>query len=123
MKSLILLLLLVSLPAFAFEYEAPLQNAAQEKTAHEIFTLVRCLVCDGESLASSNADYSVSMRALIREQLAQGQNKEQVIDYMVERYGEGGLQAPPKQGGSLLLWLSPILLILLGLIFMRKRAK
>ena len=118
---LVLLLLFFAFPAFAFQYEVPLQDSAKESTAHEIFTLVRCLVCDGESLASSSADYSVSMRAIIREQLASGQSKEQVISYLTERYGEGVLQAPPKQGSSLILWLSPIALIFFGLIFMRRK--
>ena len=122
MRFLVLLLLLAA-PAFAFQYEAPLPDAIQEKTAHEIFAVVRCLVCDGESLASSAADYSVSMRALIREQIAAGQSKEQVLEYLTYRYGNGVLQSPPTQGGGLVLWLSPLLLIFFGLIFMRKRSQ
>jgi cytochrome c-type biogenesis protein CcmH len=119
----LILLLLVALPAFAFEYEAPLANAEQEKTAQEIFTQVRCLVCDGESLAASNADVSVDMRALVREQIASGKSENEVLSYLVERYGAAILQAPPKQGGAILLWLMPLLLLGVGLVVILKRGK
>jgi cytochrome c-type biogenesis protein CcmH len=118
------ILLLLAAPAFAFEYEPALPDAAQEKTAHEIFAVVRCLVCDGESLASSAADYSVSMRAMIREQIAAGKSKDEVLQYLTYRYGNAVLQSPPTHGGGLLLWLMPLLLLIIGAIFMRrKRAK
>ena len=122
MKFLILILLLAT-PAFAFEYEAALPDAAQEKTAHKIFAEVKCLVCDGESLASSNADFSVSIRALIREQVARGKSEDEVLQYLTDRYGNGILLAPPMQGGAILLWLTPLLLIFVGLIFMRRRGR
>lgn len=115
--------LLLAAPALAFEYEPPLADAKKEATAHEIFYEVRCLVCDGESLEGSNADFSVSMRALIREQLAGGASKQDVLDYLTERYGVQILQSPPKQGGALLLWLMPLLLIVVGLFLIRRRAK
>jgi cytochrome c-type biogenesis protein CcmH len=122
MKFFILILLLAT-PAFAFEYEAALPDSAQEKTAQEIFTEVKCLVCDGESLASSNADFSVSMRALIREQVASGKSEDEVLDYLVDRYGTGVLLAPPMQGGAVLLWLTPLLLLVFGAVLIRRRGK
>lgn len=117
------LLILLAVTAVAFEYETPLPNDQQEKLAQEIFAEVRCLVCDGESLAASNADFSVDMRALIREQIAAGGNKQQVLNYLTERYGAAILQAPPKSGGALLLWLMPLLLLVVGAFMIRRKAK
>lgn len=108
-------------PAFAFDYEPPLQDVAQEKAAQDLFAEVRCLTCDGESLAGSSADFSVSMRALIREQIAQGKSKNEVLEYLTQRYGVGILQTPPKSGGALWLWLSPLLLLLFGATLIIKR--
>lgn len=120
---LVILLLLLTIPAMAFDYEPPLPDAEQEEIAQEVFSEIRCLVCDGESLTDSSADYSVAMRALIREQIASGKNKKQVVEYLTDRYGIGVLQSPPKQGGALLLWLTPLLLIIFGIFAMRRRKK
>lgn len=99
-----------------FAYEKPLANGNQEALAEEIFKQVRCVVCSGESLNSSEADFSVDMRAVVREQVSKGQSEERVLQFLTDRYGAAVLQAPPKAGASLLLWLFPMLLLFFGAI-------
>lgn len=123
MRFFLIAMLLTAQSALAFDYEPPLEDASKEQIAQEIFTELRCITCDGESLAGSNADFSVSMRALIREQLAGGADKQEVVSYLTDRYGTQILQSPPKQGGALLLWLMPFALLLLGAVLTRRRVK
>ena len=115
--------LLFSISAAAFEYEAPLEDPQREELAQQIFTEVRCLVCDGESLAGSNAEFSISMRSLIRDQLREGLGYNGVITYLTSRYGSQILQEPPKTGSALWLWFSPLLMLTLGgWLIWRRRA-
>ena len=76
---------------------------------------LRCLVCQNQSIAESNAELAVDLRRQIREQIAEGRDDRQIIDYMVERYGDFVLYRPPLKASTVVLWLGPPLLFLFGL--------
>lgn len=75
---------------------------------------LRCLVCQNQTIADSNAPLAQDLRGQIREQISQGRNDDQIRAYMVERYGDFVLYRPPFKATTALLWLGPLLLIGLG---------
>jgi cytochrome c-type biogenesis protein CcmH len=87
--------------------------------AHEL----RCLVCQNQSLAESNAPLAVDLRGQIREQLAAGKSESEVKAYMVARYGDFVLYRPPFNWKTFLLWGGPFLFLLLGLLLLLKAVK
>jgi cytochrome c-type biogenesis protein CcmH len=87
--------------------------------AHEL----RCLVCQNQTLADSNATLAVDLRNQIREQLQQGASDQDVIDFMVARYGDFVLYRPPFKAATLLLWLGPFLLLALGALMLWRRLR
>ena len=84
--------------------------------AHEL----RCLVCQNQTLAESNAPLAVDLRNQIREQLAAGKSEGQVVDFMVERYGDFVLYRPPFKATTLLLWAGPFLFLIAGFWFLAR---
>jgi cytochrome c-type biogenesis protein CcmH len=98
--------------------ETPLPSAAQEATAQQLFHELKCVVCEGQSLADSDAVYAGQMRSQIREMLAQGSNAQQVRDYFTARYGDAILLNPPLVGRTLLLWAAPLLFVAIGLLLL-----
>ncbi|MDO6459498.1 cytochrome c-type biogenesis protein CcmH [Granulosicoccaceae sp. 1_MG-2023] len=87
----------------------------QEEDYRELIFELRCLVCQNQNLADSNAELAVDLRRQIYEMLQDGADKQDVIDYMVERYGEFVLYKPPFNAQTLLLWGGPFVFLLLGL--------
>ncbi|MCC6245312.1 MAG: cytochrome c-type biogenesis protein CcmH [Gemmatimonadaceae bacterium] len=77
---------------------------------------LRCLVCQNQTIAESNAELAVDLRQQIREQIAAGQSDGQILDYMVARYGDFVLYQPPVKATTILLWTGPALLMLGGFI-------
>lgn len=77
---------------------------------------LRCLVCQNQTLADSNAPLAVDLRNQVREQMRQGRSEREIIDYMVARYGDFVLFRPPFKLTTLLLWTGPLLLLVAGLI-------
>ncbi|MXZ13532.1 MAG: cytochrome c-type biogenesis protein CcmH [Candidatus Dadabacteria bacterium] len=73
-----------------------------------------CPVCEGQSVAESNAQLARDMRAVIKTKLLEGNSREEIIDYFVASYGETILASPPPRGFSAILWLLPILSVLIG---------
>jgi cytochrome c-type biogenesis protein CcmH len=82
--------------------------------AHEL----RCLVCQNQTIADSNAPLAVDLRNQIREQLAAGKSDGDVIDFMVQRYGDFVLYRPPFKATTILLWAGPFLFLVLGVFFL-----
>jgi cytochrome c-type biogenesis protein CcmH len=78
--------------------------------------VLRCLVCQNQSIAESNAELAQDLRAQVREQLASGKSEGEVVDYMVARYGDFVLYQPPVKGITVLLWGGPAALLAAGLI-------
>lgn len=110
------LAVLLAGPALAAR-EAPALAAdeALEARVMAIAQELRCLVCQNETLAASHADLAVDLRQQIRHQLQDGRSPEQIRQFMVDRYGDFVLYRPRFGARTLLLWLGPFLLLLLGL--------
>jgi len=103
--------------------EDPVLEAKVMRIAEEL----RCLVCQNETIAASHADLAVDLRKQIRQKLQQGQSEQQILDFMVQRYGDFVLYRPPMKPQTLLLWWGPALLLLGGLLVLvlvlRRRAR
>ena len=127
LPALLLAFVLLAPPAFAGEAEPLAQDEAAEKRLVEISTELRCLVCQNESLAGSNAELAVDMRREIRTMIKSGKNNSEIMDFMVSRYGDFVRYRPPLKGTTLLLWFGPALLFLGGfaalVVFLRRRAR
>lgn len=80
----------------------------------EISGELMCPVCEGQSVAESNAQLARDMRAVIKAKLLEGRSKEEIVDYFVSSYGETILASPPPRGFSVILWLLPVLSVLIG---------
>ena len=109
-----LLALLMILPVAAREVTPMASDPALEARVMVIAEELRCLVCQNETIAASHADLAVDLRAQIRSKLAQGQTNQQILDFMVERYGDFVLYRPPLKPLTLLLWVGPFALLLLA---------
>lgn len=99
--------LLVSATALAVEPDEMMADPALEARAREISQHLRCVVCQNQSIDDSNADLAHDMRLLVRERLQAGDSDQEVVDYVVARYGNFVLLRPPVQADTLALWLAP----------------
>lgn len=91
-------------------------DPALDKRAMALSEQLRCLVCQNQTIADSNAELAVDLRGQVREKLGQGMSEEQVVDYLVQRYGDFVLYRPPVRGTTWLLWFGPLLLLAGGLV-------
>jgi cytochrome c-type biogenesis protein CcmH len=91
------------------------EDPALEKRVRDLSSELRCLVCQNQTLADSNAPLAVDLRSQVREQLRSGKSERDVIDFLVARYGDFVLYRPPLQANTVLLWLGPFILLALGL--------
>ena len=113
--SLVITLLLFSLPLFgATLAEYQFEDPQQDEDFRELIEEMRCLVCQNESLAGSNAELATDLRNEIYDMMQSGQGKDQIIDFMVARYGDFVLYEPPVKPTTYPLWFGPILLFMLG---------
>lgn len=112
----ILILLFCLLPTFSYAGEAKdlAADPVLEKRMIGLAERLRCLVCQNESLASSHAELAEDLRREVREQMGQGKSDQEIIDYLVARYGDFVLYEPPVKRYTLLLWFGPFALLLIG---------
>ncbi|MDD5180550.1 MAG: cytochrome c-type biogenesis protein CcmH [Gallionellaceae bacterium] len=113
-RLLILLLCLIPLFAFAGEAKDIAEDPVLEKRMIGLAENLRCLVCQNESLASSHADLANDLRREVREQMKKGMTDQQIIDYLVSRYGDFVLYDPPVRTSTVVLWFGPLLMFLAG---------
>lgn len=118
--------LLAAAPADAVQPDEVLSDPALEARARTLSAEVRCVVCQNQSIDDSNAELARDLRLLVRERLQAGDSDEQVLDYLVARFGPFVLLEPPKTDSTLLLWYGPAALLGLGAIavagaFLRRR--
>ena len=106
--------LLFSASAFAVQPNEVLKDPALEKRAREISAGLRCLVCQNQSIDDSDAQLAKDLRLLVRERLVAGDTDDQVESFLVQRYGEFVLLKPTFGAHTLLLWLTPALVLVLG---------
>ncbi len=112
---LLVLLLVWPLTVQAVQPDEVLADAALEARARSISHNLRCPVCQGESIDDSNAPISRDLRLVVRERLLAGDSDDEVIDFIVTRYGEFVLFNPKPEGANLILWLAGPGLLLAGL--------
>jgi cytochrome c-type biogenesis protein CcmH len=112
----------LSLPALAVNPDEILKDPVLEARARDISSGLRCLVCQNQSIDDSDATVARDLRVLIREQLQQNKSDTEVQDFIVARYGEYVLLQPRLKSGTLILWLSPFVILAAGLFtaFRRK---
>ena len=100
--------------ALATEAQPSAADPALEARVLSVAEELRCLVCQNETIAASHADLAVDLRNQIREQLGEGKSERQILDFMVERYGDFVLYRPRLSASTVLLWVGPFLLLLVG---------
>ena len=100
-----------------------LPDAHQEARARALMEELRCLVCQGQSIADSDAEIAGDMRHLVRSRIAAGESPRQIRAWLVERYGDWISYRPPSAAIGWPLWGAPLLLLGLGALLVRKRIK
>jgi len=112
---LILALIIFASPAWAVNPEEVLDNPVLEQRARDISSKLRCLVCQNQSIDSSDAELAKDLRVLVRERLTAGDTNAEIFDYVVDRYGEFVLLQPKIATHTLILWFMPIAALLFGI--------
>ena len=111
--------------AIAVQPNEVLKDSELEARARNLSKDIRCLVCQNQSIDDSNADLARDLRVLVRERLSEGDSDEQILDFLVKRYGDFVLLKPPVKASTYALWYGPIVIFVLGVIglvvFMRGR--
>ena len=118
MRALALAFLMICFPLVSYSVEPNevLDDPILEERARNISKNIRCLVCQNESIDDSNASLAKDLRILVRERLVAGDNNDEVLKFIVDRYGEFALLKPRSDGSNLILWLSGPLMLLIALI-------
>ncbi len=120
-RLLALLLLVASSWVSAKEATSAAPDPALEQRVMALSNELRCLVCQNQTIADSSAPLAEDLRNQVREKMRQGASDSQIIDFMVERYGDFVLYRPPVKATTLLLWFGPLLLLLAGLLVLLRR--
>jgi cytochrome c-type biogenesis protein CcmH len=115
---LILALTLGASNAWADTAKPASADPVLEKRVMHLAEELRCLVCQNQTLADSHAELAIDLKNQVREKMAQGMSDKEVVDYMVQRYGDFVLYRPPVKTTTWLLWFGPFLLLLTGLLFL-----
>ena len=118
MRSALVAVLFVVVARLACANEATptLADPIAAKREVELASQLRCLVCQNQSIAESHAGLAVDLRNQLREQIAAGKTDAEIVQYMTARYGDFVLYKPPLKGTTVLLWLGPALLLIMGLL-------
>ncbi len=125
LAAILTILVLAGSAAWAVDPSEMLPDPKAEARAEAVGKGLRCLVCQSESIEESNADLARDLRVIVRERIAAGDSDSQVVDYVVSRYGDYVLLKPPFKLSTVALWLGPLVILLLGLVWatsMFKRA-
>ncbi|WP_371257501.1 cytochrome c-type biogenesis protein [Pseudochrobactrum sp. AO18b] len=111
--------------AWAVNPDEVLADPVLEKRARDLSAGLRCMVCQNQSIDDSDADLARDLRLLVRERLVQGDSDEQVIDFLVSRYGEFVLLKPRLDKQTIILWSFPVIILIIGIStiwFSRRKA-
>lgn len=107
-------------PALAVNPDEVLDDPVLEERARSLSVGIRCLVCQNQSIDDSDAQLARDLRIIVREKLVEGLNDKQILDYLVERYGEFVLLKPRLSNQTILLWLLPLIALIIGAIIALK---
>lgn len=118
MRYLFVALLAMSFSVHAGSIEAyTFENKEQEQVYQSLIEDLRCLVCQNQNIAESNAELAKDMRRKTHEMVTQGKTEKEISEFMVTRYGDFVLYRPPFEPMTWLLWFGPLIIFLIGLIF------
>lgn len=113
----LVLSLLLAAPVFSSTIDAyPFEDPQQEKIYKKLIEELRCLVCQNQNLADSNADLAKDMRRKTYDLAKAGKSEQEIVDHMVERYGDFVLYKPPFQANTLALWIGPFIILMIGVV-------
>jgi len=112
----VLMLLIFSLSANAATEVLEFDSTQQEQQYHELIDELRCLVCQNQNLADSNAALAEDLRERTYQMVRGGDSSDEIIDYMVARYGEFIMYRPPLRTSTYLLWFGPLVFLLLAVL-------
>jgi cytochrome c-type biogenesis protein CcmH len=116
MKHLLcIFLLMMSCGSYAVDTHQ-LSDPKQQETYETLTKELRCLVCQNQTIADSNAELAGDLRRQVYEMLQQGKSKQEIIQFMTDRYGDFVLYKPPFKGKTSVLWVAPVVFLLVGLI-------
>ena len=122
-----LLLVVAALGAMAKEAAPAAADPVLEARMQAIAVELRCLVCQNQTIADSNAELAVDLRQQVRQMLREGKSHREIIDYMTARYGDFVLYRPPVKGTTMLLWFGPAVLLVGGVgilwLVLRRRSR
>ncbi len=117
-------LLLLQAPLLSAKEAAPLaEDPVLEKRVNEIAAELRCLVCQNQTIADSHADLAIDLKNQVRDMVRSGKTQDEIVDYMVQRYGDFVRYRPPVKATTYLLWAGPFLLLFLGIIVLMQNLK
>lgn len=108
------LLLVLALPAYANEAAPAAQDPVLEQRVMRLAADLRCLVCQNQSIADSQADLAIDLKNQVRSQMQAGKSDAEIREYMVARYGDFVLYKPPLKSTTALLWAGPFVLLVAG---------
>lgn len=111
---LILVFVMLAAPAYAVQPDEVLDDPVLEARARDISSELRCMVCQNQSIDDSDAELAKDLRVLVRDRIKQGDSDAQVMAYIVDRYGEFVLLKPQFSARNLLLWGTPLVVLLLA---------
>lgn len=118
-----LLVLLLAMPAAALNVEPPLSNPQLETRAQNLFHEIRCVVCQGETIADSPAALAGDMRRLVRDKVDAGMSDRAIKEFLSSRYGDSILMRPPLKATTYALWFGPLALLLVAGLLARRYFK
>lgn len=104
----------VTVPALAVQPDEMLEDPALEARAREVSKELRCVVCQNENIDESNAELARDMRLLVRDRIVKGDSNEEILQFMVDRYGDYVLLEPPFKASTYALWFGPVLFLLMA---------
>jgi cytochrome c-type biogenesis protein CcmH len=114
-RLLIVFLLMMSSGTYAVDtYQ--LSDPKQQKTYETLTKELRCLVCQNQTIADSNAELAADLRRQVYEMLQQGKSRDEIVQFMTDRYGDFVLYKPAFKGKTSILWIAPMVFLLLGLV-------
>jgi cytochrome c-type biogenesis protein CcmH len=113
---LFVLISILALSSYGSDIEQPLANPLLEQQAEEVFKVIRCAVCNGQSLHDSNAELARDIRIEIRQQLQKGQSVSQIEEFIALRFGSHMLMRPEYSAATYLLWYGPLVMVMLGVV-------
>ena len=110
-------------PSFTVEPNEIVSNPIYENRARDLSKGIRCLVCQNQSIDDSDSDLAKDLRRIIRKKIIQGETDNEITQYLVDKYGNFILMKPPLYQDTYILWISPLLLMLVGITIMYFKLK